>query len=360
MTLRFPLSDTARLITVTNKMASPMTDQASFEDRLRRQIEAYHEAALVYAAVTLGLPDRLAAGSATGEELAESLGLSAPHLVRFLRGLCSIGVCEELPDGAFALARGGQSLRPGSPSRLAEKVQIVVGQYWGPWANVVANLKTGKPAFEQTFGMRVFDWRAAHAEQGALFDSYLAKETLAQAGPIFAALDMSGTKRLADIGGGYGGLLAALLGAHPRVEAVLFDRPHTIEAAQPLLETLGIARRVTFVPGDILAAIPVQADIYLLHGVLQQWDDDAARAILCNCRAAMPEEATLAIIERLLPARATDDPAAIMLDLHMMTITGGRARSLAEFTALLPEVGLEVTKVTPTSSGLAIIEAVPG
>ena len=79
-----------------------------------------------------------------------------------------------------------------------------------------SNLKTGKPAFEQTFGMRVFDWRAAHAEQGALFDSYLAKETLAQAGPIVAALDMSGTKRLADIGGGYGGLLAALLGAHPR------------------------------------------------------------------------------------------------------------------------------------------------
>jgi len=132
------------------------------------------------------------------------------------------------------------------------------------------------------------------------------------------------------------------------------------QAARLFLETLGIARRVTFVPGDVLAAIPVQADLYLLHGVLQQWGDDAARAILRNCRAAMPEWATLAIIERLLPARAADNPAAIMLDLHMMTITGGRARSLPEFTALLSEVGLEATKVTPTSSGLAIIEAVPG
>ena len=337
-----------------------MTDQALFEDRLRRQIEAYHEAALIYAAVTLGIPDRLAAGSATGEALAQSLGLSAPHLVRFLRGLCSIGVCQELPDGAFALTPGGQSLRSGSPSRLAEKVQIVIGQYWWPWANFASSLKTGQPAFEQTFGMRVSDWRASHAEQGALFECYLAKETLAHAGPIVAALDIAGTKRFADIGGGYGGLLAALLGAHPRVEAVLFDRPHTLEAAKPFLETLGIARRVQFVPGDILAAIPVQADLYLLHGVLQQWGDDAARAILRNCRAAMPEWATLAIIERLLPARAADNPAAIMLDLHMMTITGGRARSLPEFTALLSEVGLEGTKVTPTSSGLAIIEAVPG
>jgi hypothetical protein len=334
-----------------------MTDQASFEDRLRRQIEAYHEAALVYAAVTLGLPDRLAAGSATGEELAVPLGLSAPHLTRFLRGLCSIGVCEELPDGAFALAPGGQSLRSSSPSRLAEKVQIVVGQYWWPWANVVSNLKTGKPAFEQTFGMRVSDWRAAHAEHGALFESYLAKETLAQAGPVVAALDLSGTTCLADIGGGYGALLAALLDAHPRLEAVLFDRPHIIEAARPFLETLGIARRVQFVSGDALAAIPVQADLYLLNGVLQQWSDDAARMILRNCRAAMPEGARLAIIERLLPARAIDDPAAIMLDLHMMTITGGRARSLPEFEKLLSETGFALSKVTRTSSGLTIAEA---
>ena len=56
-------------------------------------------------------------------------------------------------------------------------------------------------------------------------------------------------------------------------------------------------------------------------------------------------------------ARAADDPAAIMLDLHMMAITGGRARSLAEFEALLAETNLGVTKVTPTSSGSSVIEA---
>ena len=330
-----------------------MTDQASFEDRLRKQIEAYHEAALVYAAVRLGLPDRLAAGPATGEQLAKSLGLSTPHLTRFLRGLCSIGICEELADGAFALTQAGQSLRSGSPSRLAEKVQIVVGQYWWPWANFVvepqdrqARPSSRPSACASSTGAR------EHAEQGALFDAYLAKETLAQAEPIVSALDMSGTKTLADIGGGYGGLLAALLGAHPQIDAVLFDRPHTIEMPPTLP---AIARRCAsaskFEAGDFFSRIPVQADLYLLKGVLQQWDDDAALTILGNCRKAMPEGAKLAIVERLLPERAADDPAAIMIDLHMMTITGGRARSLADFTTLLSEAGLTLSKVTPTSSG---------
>jgi hypothetical protein len=41
-----------------------------------------------------------------------------------------------------------------------------------------------------------------------------------------------------------------------------------------------------------------------------------------------------------------------------MTITGGGVRSLADFTTLLPEADLALTKVTPTSSGLAILEVV--
>jgi hypothetical protein len=323
-----------------------MADQASFEDRLRKQIEAYHEAALVYAAVKLGLPDRLAARPATGAELAEALGLSAPHLTRFLRGLCGIGVCDELPDGTFALTSGGQSLRSGSPSRLAEKVQIVVGQYWWPWANFTSSLKTGEPAFEQCFGMSVFDWRAKHQEQGALFDAYLAKETGAQLGAMVEALDASGV------------CTVAVVQAYAQFVGATFDQARMVELSKPFSSLLDIAKRIEFVPGNPLEGIPVKADLYLLPGVLQQYADPDALAILRNCRAAMPPGARVAIVERLLPERAADDHAAIMLDLHMMTITGGRARSLPEFEALFSEAGLAFAKVARTSAGLSIIEAV--
>lgn len=322
-----------------------MTDQAAFEDRLRKQIDAYHEAALVYAAVKLGLPDRLAAGPATGAQLAGTLELSAPHLTRFLRGLCGIGICEELEGGAFALTSGGQSLRSGSASRLAEKVQIVVGQYWWPWANFASSLETGKPAFEQCFGMSVFDWRARHEQQGALFDSYLAKETGAQLGAIVEVLDFSGVGTV------------AILQTFSHFAGAPLDRSRLVELSLPFKPLLDVAKRVEFVPGNLLDGIPVKADLYLLQGVLQQYDDADALTILRNCRAAMPDGARLAIIERLLPERAADDPAAIMLDLHMMTITGGRARSLAEFETLLAEAGLTLAKVTPTTSRLRIIQA---
>jgi hypothetical protein len=324
-----------------------MIDHESLEDRLRRSIEAYHESALVYAAVKLGLPDRLAAGPLTAEQLAAGLGLSAPHLNRFLRGLCAIGICEEMPGGAFALAPGGRCLTSGSPSRLADKVQIVIGQYWRPWADLVATLETGRPAFDRVFGMSVSEWRETNEAQGALFDSYLAKETAGQLSAIIAAIDLSGVGTV------------AILPARYRPDGVPFDRSYMADMSQPYLPLLKAVKRVEFVAGDVLDEIPVEADLYLLNGVLRQWDDEQARTILRNCRNAMNEGARLVVVERLLPERAADDPAAIMLDLHMMAITGGRARSLAEFTSLLSDSGFGQVRATRTTSGLAVIATGP-
>jgi hypothetical protein len=71
----------------------------------------------------------------------------------------------------------------------------------------------------------------------------------------------------------------------------------------------------------------------------------------------MPEGARLAVIERPIPERAADDPSAVMIDLHMMVINGGRARTLQEFEALLAEAGLALSKVHASSSELSVIEA---
>ena len=329
------------------------------EDRLRSAIEAYHASALAYAAVKLGLPEKMAARPWTAEALAKELGLSPPHLLRFLRGLVTLGICEERTDGAFALTSLGQSLKPGSPSRLGEKVTIVVEQYWQPWTDLVSTLQTGAPAFEHVFGTDVWAWRNENFRGGDIFAAYLASETFAGAGPIVEVLDLSGVDRVADIGGGHGGLLAAILQAHPGMQGILFDLPETIIGAKKLLKSHGVFERVTLVGGDFIAEIPVEADLYVLKSVLQHWDDVAARAILESCREAMPAHARFAIVERLLPEQTLDDPSAVMLDLHMMVITGGRARSLQEVERLLAEANLALSRVHATSSGLSVVEAVP-
>ncbi len=347
-------------------MTGKTQDLAAFEERLRREIEAYHASALVYTAVKLGLPDAMGERAWTADELAGMLGASSPHLHRFLRGLATLGLCEELADGRFKLTSGGALLRSDSPSpaRLGKKVQIIVEQYWRPWADLLSCLKTGEPSFDHVFGMSVSDWRKANPAQGEMFESFLAAQTFDQAGSILEVMECAAeAMTVADIGGGCGAFLAPLLIAFPHLKGALFDKPHRIAMAKPFLKVFAQFRltdRIDLVAGDFFAGVPVKADLYLLKGVLQQWDNVDAAAILRNCRNAMPENARLVIIERLMPVRADDDPASVMLDLHMMTITGGRTRSLDEFKRLLEAAGLEFSRVAPTTSGLAVIEAVPG
>jgi hypothetical protein len=334
-----------------------LSDPSAFEARVRRQIEAYHEAALVYAAVKLRLPERLEDQPRSADDVAGKLNLSAPHVHRLLRGLVALGICEELPEEKFVLTPAGLSLKLDAPSRLAQKAMIVVEQYWGPWGELIATLETGRPAFEHVFGRDVRDWRQANEEQGAVFATYLAKETHAQALPIVAGLDLSGVTTVAEIGGSHGGLLAAVLEANPPVSGVLLDQPQALSAAALFLESLGLADRARLVGGDAVGAIPVTADIYLMKGVLHNFDDRRAGTILRNCRAAMQDKARLAVIERLLPERASEDAAAILLDLHMMAITGGRLRTSTEIEALLAEAGFARVKATPLASGLTLFEA---
>ena len=140
-----------------------MTDQASFEDRLRRQIEAYHEAALVYAAVQARPPRPARGGRSTTSRATcrKRSGCRPPHLTASCAGFAASAFARSCLTARSRSTPAGQSLRSGSPSRLAEKVQIVVGQYWWPWANVVASLKTGKPGLRA--GLRHERLRLARA-----------------------------------------------------------------------------------------------------------------------------------------------------------------------------------------------------
>lgn len=347
-----PLSDRA-----TGSRGEPVFADDADEQRLRHQLEAYHVCALVYTAAKLGVADRIGSGAVSAEQLAGEMALSPPHLLRFLRALSAVGICEELPDSRFALTLVGGKLRSDSSSGLAERAIIAAEQYWRPWTDLAYSLQTGRPAFDQVFGMPVWDWRKVNTAQGAMFQSWTAKACARQAEAIVEVIDLGDVRIVADIGGGSGALLAELLTAHPEMSGILFDQPQAVASARPLLRDFGVAERVQCVGGDFLAPFAVQADLYLLKSVLHDWDDREAHAILNNCRGSMSDKARIVIIEDLLPARALDDPATILLDLHMMVVTGGRERSLEEIDALLSRSGLTLLRAVPTRIGLWVIEA---
>jgi hypothetical protein len=156
---------------------------------------------------------------------------------------------------------------------------------------------------------------------------------------VIESYDFSHFASIADVGGGHGHLLAAILRANPSVHGVLFDLPQVIQSAQAVA-----SGRLKLQGGDFFQdALPV-CDAYTLMEVIHDWSDRDAKAILSAVRRAAAKGAKLLLIEQMLPdASIPNSPA--LLDIAMMTLLGGKQRTRSEYARLYEDAGFRLDGV---------------
>jgi hypothetical protein len=304
-----------------------------------------------------GIADLLAAGPRTATELAARSGLNADALGRVLRFLASQGFFAGDEDQHFRLTPLAEALRADVPGSLRERLRLPLQDLvWRTYQELPHALFTGEPAFDHAFGEPFFSYLAGHPDLNAIFDRAMARVSALENEGVAAAYPFAIGARVVDVGGGQGGLLAAVLERHPGVRGVLFDQPNVVAA--PLeLEVSNLTGRWECIGGDFFESVPPGADVYLLKRILHDWEDARAIRILANCRAAMTAHARLLIVEAIANPSRSPDPVA-QLDVNIMALTAGRERSEPEFRRLCGSAGLAVTRIVRLSAPavVAIIE----
>jgi len=276
-----------------------------------------------------------------------------------MRLLASHEVFAEQADGRFALTPRAECLLSNRP----ESLRPLFCRGWQDisWDAIRAlpdALVQGEIAFERAHGQPFFDYLATHAESGQAFDAAMALVAAAENPAIAEAWDFGGYRQIADIGGGRGGLLAAILAENPQATGLLFDRVQVL--AEPAnLSDAGLLDRCELRAGDFFEQVPAGADAYLLKRIIHDWDDERATALLRNCRRAMNGRSRLLIIDAVMqPGNAPDPNKAT--DVSLMVLTEGRERTALEFESLLQAAGLRLVGIhpLPQPATLSIVEAV--
>jgi hypothetical protein len=327
-------------------------------DRLRELLAGYWVSQSLFVAAELGLADLLADGPRSAADLAAAAGADPDAVHRLLRALASVGVFAGRDDGRFGLTPLADLLRTGAPGSQRDAARMRGDWQYRAWGELLACVRTGRPAFERLFGAPLFEYLAGRPDKAAVFDGAMVGIHGRESAAMLAAYDFGGVGTLADVGGGNGSLLTAVLRQYPAMHGVLFDLPGVAARADTALRAAGLAGRYRAVGGSFLDAVPPGADAYLLRHILHDWDDDQAARILRNVRAAMGDGGRVLVVETVIPP-GNDPSFAKLLDLNMLVLFGGRERTVDEFRRLFEAAGLRLTGVTPTGAGVEVIEGRP-
>lgn len=330
-------------------------------DRAWQLVSGFRFTQMVRAATELRIPDLIAAGPRTADELAVSSATKVEPLRRVLRCLAAMGVLVETDDGRFGPTPVSELFRD-VPGSLRGSALMLPTESYVAFGDIMHTLKTGKPAFEHVFGMSRWEQLAQEPEKAAVFNNAMQFGTEQVRDLVAAAYDFTSVRSVVDVGGGRGTLIAGLLKAHPHLHGTVFDLDAGVAEADAYLQLQGVRDRCDIATGSFFESVPAGHDLYLLKSVIHDWSDEKAAMILATCRKAMGGSSRLVLVEQVVPAKALQTPESRRVftdDVHMLVMLNGRERTEDEFRALLQGAGLVLTRSISTGSRFHLIEAVP-
>jgi SAM-dependent methyltransferase len=302
----------------------------------------------------LGVADHLFDEPRNAAALAAATGTGAlpDRLGRLLRLLAVHGIFQLADEDRFRHNDVSRLLRSDHPQSMRDFV-IMLGaaSRWQAVGELRHTVLTGETGMRKAFGQERFEYNSRHPEEGVIFDRAMRAKSQGDIAATLAAYDFAASGVIVDVGGGSGHLLAAILETTGG-RGVLFELPAVAERVRA-----GGAQVFEIAAGDFFADPLPPGDTYLLMQVLHDWADDEATSILAAIRRAARPGAKVLVIEMLMPDGIAPHPAR-ELDVLMMSVTGGRERTQAEFSDLMASSGWRFERVIPMSGPTVILEGI--
>ena len=301
------------------------------------------------AGMQLGVFTQLADKPLTGAEIAARLGVAEERLSRLLYALVLSDLLEFREHRFANTAEAAAFLAEGRPGYIGATHELW-SQLWQADLGTAASIRSGRPVALHDFAT------AGDAEMAAMLRG-MHPHTTAAGRDLMQRFDFSGYRSVVDIGGGTGGLAAALCEANPTLQATLFDLSRTASLAAPILRASAGGDRVAVEPGDILAAPPSGVhDAAIVRALVQVLGSTDARRAIVNTGAAVRSGGHVYILGggKLDDDRLGPRPAVFWSVTFMNIYAAGASYTEAEHAEWLADAGCgDVLRITlPTGGGI--------
>jgi hypothetical protein len=290
----------------------------------------------VHVVATLRIAEHIQARHTRINDLAKAAECDADCLQAVLRHLITKGLFAEPTTGTFILNEAARGLLdPGM--RLGLDLESLGGRMAHTWGTLLSYVRTGASAYHEKFGMTFWEDLDAHPAIAADFDALIGPSGHGTPDPYFEISDgWDSVRTVVDVGGGTGSFLAEILRARPSIRGTLVDLPRTVARSSEIFAQAGVTDRVKVVGQSFFEPLPSGADLYTVRGVINDWPDEEARAILIRCAEAARPAGRVVVLKGISP---DETPRGLTIE---MVLAGGKQRTISEFRELARTAGLEV------------------
>jgi SAM-dependent methyltransferase len=305
--------------------------------RLQRLSRAYREAATLMAAVELGLFSQVAGGADTEPRLAAALDLTPANTERIVSACVGLGLLDRDGERLRNAADVQRYLVQGEPG-YAGPWMLFTKPDWDEWGRLAEHLRRKEPPVVLGKYAQGFTVEAARKYHEATYSIGLG------AGRRFARqVDLSGRRRILDLGGGSGAYCIAACRAHAQLTAVVLDLPPVVEVAREFIASHGLSDRITARAGDFTRdPFPRDADVVIMASNLPQYSREIIQQVIGKAFDALLPGGEMHLIGEMLDAerKGPADPAlwALAEALHGST---GIAHSVNECIGYLEQAGFQ-------------------
>ena len=320
----------------------------------------YTNTKCLVAAVDFELADILAQSPLSILDLAKACSANPHRLSQILRPLYNNGIFKfDASTATYSNSHVSEMLRSDHWTQWHNWVQLYGNQFYDIARGIPGSVKAGEKRWGAQVNFDTDDNMFTYFQsQGWVPQLHrtLGAGATAMAPGILADYPWQqvADKKILDIGGGGGALIASLLRGHKSMRGGVYDLHSVIDHTRPFFQKGGqfedLKDRVLpsdLIGGNFMKWIP-SSEIYVMKWVLHDWKDHESLVILKNIRGAITlgEQCRLIVLESILSDGRTGRLSRYG-DINMMMTANGQERTELQWRSLAQEAGWHVTGIFP-------------
>jgi len=303
--------------------------------RIVEMASAFYDSCVLFAASDLGIFKKLAELGEVDLETIISACRLDPRGGRLLLDACvAVGLCEKKGGRYRNSPEAAVFLVPGSPADLSGAIRYNRDVY-SAWGKLREMVRTGKPVEKPELHL------GGDEERTRTFVLAMHHRALGIGQAVVPLLDLSGKKKILDVGGGPGTYSMLIGQAFPGVECIVLDLPEVVKIAAELVSKAGMSERIRTIKGDYHSlAFPAGNDAVLFFGVLHQENEEAIRDLLRRAHDCLVPGGRVYVLDMMTDSSRARPKFSALFSLNMaLTTERGWVFSDEDLARWLAEAG---------------------